>query len=250
MPNRRSCSRRPIPSRTAFLPPDVRGALLLLPKEILVLLLHVALPEAVSRMESVQDHHRHNHHRALEADEEALVPDQGAAPALAQLGDAVDGPDEDAKGRQAQRHEEDAELGAGPQRRVRRVQRGAGAQGPHPPQRLDHEVQTQQLEEEQREDLERQPGHHDVVARVGALVLVAGYGRHAAADRLEEEGDDVAGDEDAGVGEGFDVGVFGAKGHDDAGEREINPRGQECRGDGQAHDLHQEAVLLIGISHG
>ena len=231
IPNRRSCSRRPIPNRTAFLLSDVRGALLLLPKEVLVLLLRVAFPEAVSRMEGIQDHNGHNHHCALEADEEALVPDQGAAPALAQLGDAVDGSDEDAKGRQAQRHQEDAKLGAASQRRVRRVQ-GRGAQGPHPPQRLDHEIQTQQLEEEQRQDLKRQPGHHDVVARVGALALVAGYGCHAAADRLEEEGDDVAGDEDAWVGEGFDVGVFGAEGHDDAGEREIDARGQECRGDG------------------
>ena len=215
---------RAVWNRTAFLVSNLYAPVSLLPEEVPVLLLHVSLPEAVSRVEDVQRQHGHDDHGPLEADEEMLVPDQGARPALAQLGDAVDGPDEDAERRQGQRDQESAELGAGPQRRVPGVQ-GRVAHGPHPPQRLDHEVQAEQLEQEQREDLERQARDHDVVAHVRALVLVAGDRGHAAADGLEQEGDDVARDEDARVREGFDVRVFGAEGDDDAGEGEVEARG-------------------------
>lgn len=242
-PIRRSFSRRPIPKRTAFLiSSNVRRPLPFLPEKVPVLLLHVPFPEAVSRMEGVEGQNGHDYHRALEADEQMLVPDQGARPALAQLGDPVDGSDEDAERRQCQRDEEDAELGAASQGRVLRVQGGV-AQGPHPPQRLDHKVQTQYLEHEQRRNLERQSRYHDVIARVGALVLVAGYGCHATADGLEEEGDDVAWDEDAWVRERLDVRVLGAEGDDDAGKCEVDARCEESGRDCQADDLHEETVL-------
>ena len=91
--------------------------------------------------------------------------------------------------------------------------------------------------------MERQPGNHDVITRIGALVLVTSYGCHAAADRLEKEGDDVAGDEDARVGEGPDVRVLFAEGDDDAGQCEVDSCRQEGGGDGEADDLHEEPVL-------
>ena len=194
-------------------------------------------------MESVQDEHGDDDHSPLEADKEALVPYKSARPALAQLGDAVNRSDEDAQGRQRQGDEEGAERGAGPQRGVFRVQGGVAAQCAHPPQRLDEEIETEELEEQEGEDLKGQPRHHDVVARVGASVLVAGDGCHAAANGLEEEGEDVAGDEDAGVRERFEVRVFRAEGDDDAGEGEVDTRGEEGGGNGQADDLHQETIL-------
>ena len=193
-------------------------------------------------MEQIQDQHGHHDHGALEANEKVLVLDQSARPALTQFGDAVDRSDENAKSRQRQRDQEDPELGAASQRRVFRIQ-GRIAQSVHPPERLDCEIQTQQLEHEQREDLERQSRDHDVIAGIGALVLVAGHGCHAAADCLEQEGDDVARDEDARVGEGFDVRVFGAKGCDDAGEGEVDAGCEEGGSDGQADDLHEETGL-------
>lgn len=61
-----------------------------------------------------------------------------------------------------------------------------------------------------------------MIAGVGALVLVTSYRSHAAAERLQHEGDDVAGDEDAGVRERFDVGVFGSEADDNARECEID----------------------------
>ena len=44
-----------------------------------------------------------------------------------------------------------------------------------------------------------------MIAGVGALALVTGNRGHAATDGLEQERQDVAGDEDARVREGFDV---------------------------------------------
>lgn len=61
-----------------------------------------------------------------------------------------------------------------------------------------------------------------MIAEVGALVLVAGYRSNTAADRLQQKGDDVAGDEDARVGERLDVGIIGAEGYDNAGECEVD----------------------------
>ena len=193
-------------------------------------------------MEQIQDQNGHHDHGALEPDEEMLVLDQSSCPALTQFGDAVDRADENAKSRQRQRDQEDPELGAASQRRVFRIQ-GRIAHRLHPPECLDCEIHTQQLEYEQREDLEGQSRDHDVIAGIGALVLVAGCGCHAAADCLEQEGDDVARDEDARVGEGFDVRVFGAKGRDDAGEGEVDAGREEGWSDGQADDLHEETGL-------
>lgn len=87
-----------------------------------------------------------------------------------------------------------------------------GADRAHAPDSLEREIQTQALKHQQRKHLERQAHHHDIIARGRALILMAGDGGHAAADGLEEEGDDVAGDEDGGVGEGFDAGVLGTEG--------------------------------------
>ena len=61
-----------------------------------------------------------------------------------------------------------------------------------------------------------------MIAEAGALVLVAGYRSDTAANRLQQKGDDVAGDEYSRVGERFDVGIFGAEGYDDAGEGEVD----------------------------
>ena len=107
----------------------------------------------------------------------------------------------------------------------------------------DGEVGAEEHEDQEGEDLEGETGDHDVVARFGVLVGVGGGGGHAAAEGLEDEREDVAGDEDARVREGFDAGVFGAEGDDDAGEGEVDAGGEEGGGDGEAAYLHEEAVL-------
>lgn len=74
---------------------------------------------------------------------------------------------------------------------------------------------------------------------------MAGGAGHAAADGLQEEGDDVAGDEDARVGEGRDAAVGRAEGGHDAREAEVDAGGEEGGGDGEADDLDEEAVLSL-----
>jgi hypothetical protein len=82
---------------------------------------------------------------------------------------------------------------------------------------------------------------------------VGGGGGLAAAGGLEDEGEEVAGDEDARVHLGGDAGVVGAEGEDDAREAEVEAGGVEGWGDGEADDLEEEAELrgyLVGDSNG
>ena len=70
-----------------------------------------------------------------------------------------------------------------------------------------------------------------MIACVGAFVRVRGCAGEATACGLEEEREDVAGDEDARVGEGGDAGVLGTEGGDYAREGEVESCGEEGRGD-------------------
>ena len=72
---------------------------------------------------------------------------------------------------------------------------------------------------------------------------MASHAGHSASNGLKEQGDDVAGDEDAGVGEGLDVGIFRTECDDDAGEGEIDACSEKGGGDCQADNLHKESVL-------
>lgn len=102
------------------------------------------------------------------------------------------------------------------------VKRPLRAQTLIPSRSLDREIRRQAHENQQREDLERQAGLHDVVAAFSALAGVRRDGRPAAAAGLQEQGDHVAGDEDSGVPEGWDAGVCWAEGRDDAREAEVD----------------------------
>lgn len=193
-------------------------------------------------MERIENQHRNNNHDTLEHNKQRLVLDQRTVPPFPELDDAVDGADEDADGRQRQRDEKSSELHAPPEGRVGGIERGF-AHAVRADNGPDGEVGAEEHEDQEGEDLEGKTGDHDVVARFGVLVGVGGGGGHAAAEGLEDEGEDVAGDEDARVREGFDAGVFRAKGDDDAGEGEVDAGGEEGGGDGEAAYLHEEAVL-------
>jgi hypothetical protein len=66
---------------------------------------------------------------------------------------------------------------------------------------------------------------------------------HAAAQSLQDEGEEVARDEDARVQSWFETGVFGAKSCDYSGEAEVEASSVECWRDGEADDLKEETVL-------
>jgi hypothetical protein len=60
---------------------------------------------------------------------------------------------------------------------------------------------------------------------------------------LKDQGDEVAGDEDPRVREGFDARVFGAEGRDDARETEVDACCEEGGAYCEANDLDEERVL-------
>ena len=108
---------------------------------------------------------------------------------------------------------------------MRGIERLLASQRSHPRDGSHCEVQRKTDEEKEGEDLEREARNEDMVAQVGGFVVMTGGGGDATACGLQEEGEDVAGDEDAGVGEGGDAGVLRAEGCDDAGEGEVESCG-------------------------
>lgn len=166
-------------------PSILHRALVLAAKAALAL--HQLL-EADARVEDVERHDGDDDHDALEADEHRLVLHEGSGPALAQLGDAEDAAPEDADGAERQRAEEALE-----EPRVADgghaggLVEGGVAEAPVPPPGVEGEVGRAEHEHEHREDLERQPRDHDVVAGLDRLVVVRGYGCHGASDGLQDQ---------------------------------------------------------------
>ena len=112
-----------------------------------------------------------------------------------------------------------------------RIERFFPSQPTHPEDGADGEIGEETDEDQQREYLERDPRNEDVIAYVGTFVRVGGCAGEATARGLEEEREDVAGDEDTGVGEGGDAGVLGTESGDYAGEGEVETCGEEGGGD-------------------
>jgi hypothetical protein len=94
--------------------------------------------------------------------------------------------------------------------------------------------------------LERQASKHDVISWARILARVRRGAGHATAQRLQDEGEEVARDEDARVESWFEAGVFGAKGGDYSRKAEVEAGSVECGRDCEADDLKQEAVLGAG----
>jgi len=88
-------------------------------------------------------------------------------------------------------------------------------------------IRSQDYKNKERQDLEREPSLHDMVPPLSTMTGVRSDRSPASAAGLEEERDDVAGDEDARVVEGGDAGVGLAEDGDDAGEAEVDACGVE-----------------------
>ena len=93
------------------------------------------------------------------------------------------------------------------------------------------EIGTQCRENGYAGDLEGQTGDHDVDARLLHILVIGGVGK-SAAEGLQHEREDVAADEDDGVGAGFQTGEMLTVGEDDAREGEVDGCGEETGGDG------------------
>lgn len=118
---------------------------------------------------------------------------------LTQLIDPTNTPRQNQHRRQTQKAHENLE-----RPRQRRWGRRRAARSPPPVGVLEGEGD----EDEEGEDLEGEAGDGDVDGGVGAA---RGGGGEGAADGLEDEGEDVAGDEDPVVGFGREAGVLGAE---------------------------------------
>ncbi len=147
-------------------------------------------------MEAVQRQTSHNDHHALKPHKQPLVPNQIPRPPLPELDNPVHGAPKDAHGGQSQRRQEALESPALAQRgEDGALVEGSLAHGVEALTRLDAEVDAEHHEDEEREDLESEAGDHDVVAGVRALALVRGGRGKAAAGSLQQEAEEITGDE-------------------------------------------------------
>lgn len=148
-------------------------------------------------MERIQPQTRHHDQHPLKPDKHPLVPHQRPIPPLAQLRHPIHRPPKDAHGRERQRRQQAAEAHAAARgdSRGRLVEGGVGAEGAAAPPHAQGKVGRGEDEEEEGQDLEGEAGDHDAVARGGGVAVVRGDGGEGAARGLEDEGDDVAGDE-------------------------------------------------------
>jgi len=154
------------------------------------------LLKAQRRMKQIQHQHRHDHHDALKRNKQVLTSNQIPRPPLRQLRHAVHAAPEDANRGERQGAQEPLELPVRAQRHeVRVLVKGGRAEGLGAPVRVDREIDGEQHEDEERGYLEGEARDHDVVPQRRVLVGVGAGGGDAAAGGLEEEGDDIAGDE-------------------------------------------------------
>ena len=159
----------------------------------------ISLPEAESRVENIQRQNTSNNNGTLQTNEVLLRRHQMATPALTQLGNTIHTPREDAQRRKRQRDDKPAELEAGAELRVGGIEGAGGTKLVDAAPGADGEVGAEDDEDEQRRALEAQAGEHDVVAGLRVLALVRGRRRHAAAQRLQHQREEVARDEDLRV---------------------------------------------------
>ena len=103
-------------------------------------------------------------------------------------------------------------------------------------------VDNQGEENQERDYLPYDTGDHEIIPRflsAGAVVC----GRcDASANTLEDEGEDIADDEDPGVVFGAEAGEGGTELEDDVLEHQVDACCDESGGDDQAGDLDIEAV--------
>lgn len=131
--------------------------------------LDIALTEAETRMECVEDQDRNDDHHTLKHNEQCLILDQRTVPPLSKLYNTVDRADEDADSRECKSDEEKTELHATPEGRAGGIERGF-AHAVHTHDGPNGEVGAEEHEDQEGEDLDGETRYHDVIAGFGVLV--------------------------------------------------------------------------------
>jgi hypothetical protein len=197
--------------------------------------------EAVSGVEDSKDTDSDDDHDTLEDNELGLVAHQLAPPSERQLGDTVDAADEDGKVGDNDRAHKQSEASLVEQRH------GLGGELVAATARAEHVLDEKVAEESEDNDLEDDSGNHQVCADV----LQAGTGvcgrREATAGALEDEREEIAGDEDACVPDGLEARPRLAEADDDVLEREVDTGGDKGGRDDEAADLDGEGVLIEDV---
>ena len=186
---------------SAVLPCDSSGFLLLL---TVLLLSQLPLGSQVTeashsllkgegRVEDVQGEASDDDHDALKPDEQPLMPDEVSGPALTQLRDSVHASPEDADRSERQCADEALEPQAPTHLHKDRVLvEGVLTHGPVALVTPEREVHAENHKDEKRDDLDGQPGDHDVVASIGILARVRGRGGDSTTSSLEQQGPEIA----------------------------------------------------------
>jgi hypothetical protein len=172
-----------------------------------------------------------NNEDTLEDDEGDLVGDELAVVALAQLGDTEGASAEDEDGGDGQAREEDIDA---PAETLEAAGHGVA----------DEVVSKGNDKGKEDNDLEDEAGHGDVDADV---VAVTGLGGHGTTDGLEDEADEVKGDEDPVEELGLEAGQLGAEEDDGLGEGDVDGSGVEDGGNGEADNLHHKPAKVKGV---
>jgi hypothetical protein len=105
---------------------------------------------------------------------------------------------------------------------------------------VDSEVECKYDEHKHKDDLEGETCNHYIVAELWILVLMRPHGCDTTPCSLQDQRDEVAGDEDDWVKSRTDTGVLGPKDADDVGEAEVDASSKEGRCDSETYDLDEE----------
>jgi hypothetical protein len=146
------------------------------------------LLEADTRVENIQSHTSNRNEHPLEADEQALFIHQRAGPAIAQLSNSVHRAPEDTDSCERQRSNEALEHPASTGRNHGRVlAESCVAKFSMSPHCVDDEVDRADHKNEQREDLEREAGNHDIIPWNDRCVVFPRNGCDPTASALQKQ---------------------------------------------------------------
>ncbi len=183
-------------------------------------------------MESCEEDSRDGYHGAIKNDEFVFILHDLVPPSGTELGDAVDTAGEDGDVCDDETSNEKLEaMGC----------KKAGAAGCKATSSADRIVEDECTEAEESDDLPHDTSDHKIRADFLTARAWSRARGQASTSALEDEGKDVAADEDPGVELGAEAGGVGAQFDDDVFEGEVDAGGDEGGGDDQAADLGFEA---------
>lgn len=153
----------------------------------------MSIPESPPGIENHQARHGNHQQHALEPNKNALMAHQLAIPPLPKLCDSENRPDENAHGSDSKRNKKNSPL---PE------PRGAVSKAGAPTAlNANKEICADGDEGEKGDDLGEETSNHNLVSIVHGLFVVIGRrGSDGTTGSLEDEGDDVCGEEDPGIG--------------------------------------------------